>query len=92
MTTARVFAILLSVVERQKLMKLQPTIKERVKTMSEKITTPKTIKLSTVIWSISVVVAIIAGFIGGVVVTNKYNDTVKAQAVDLSSKLQSKNQ
>ncbi len=73
-------------------MKLRQTIKERVKKMSEKITTPKTIKLSTVIWSISVVVAIIAGFIGGVVVTNKYNDTVKTQAVDLSSKLQSKNQ
>ena len=94
MTTARVFAILLSVVERQTLMKLQPTIKERVKTMSEKITNKaaRTVKLSTIIWSVAVVVAIIAGFIGGVVVANKYNDTVKAQAVDLSSKLQSKNQ
>lgn len=64
--------------------------------MSEKITkkpkTPKTIKLSTVVWSISVIVALIVGFTSGIILANKYNDSVQAQAVELSSKLNSKNQ
>lgn len=51
---------------------------------------PKTIKVSTLIISIAVVVGMIASFIGGIVVANNYNSTVKAQAVELSKEFTSK--
>ena len=48
---------------------------------------PKTIKVSTLIISIAVVVGMVASFIGGIIVANSYNSTVKAQAVELSKEL-----
>ena len=51
---------------------------------------PKTIKISTLIISIAVVVGMIASFIAGIIVANNYNSTVKAQAVELSKEFTSK--
>ena len=50
----------------------------------------KTIKVSTLIISIAVVVGMVASFIGGICVANNYNSTVKAQAVELSKEFTSK--
>ena len=51
---------------------------------------PKTIKVRTVVISMAVIIGLIASFIGGIVYANNYNDTVKAQAFELSSKIQNK--
>ena len=56
--------------------------------MAKKVDTstkePRTVKVSTLIISIAVVVGLIISFIGGIIVANNYNSTVKAQAVELS--------
>ena len=47
----------------------------------------KTIKVTTLVISIAVVVGMIASFVGGIFVANNYQNTVKAQAVELSKEL-----
>lgn len=54
--------------------------------------TPRVIKVSTVITSVVVLLALLASFIGGVVYANTYNSTVKAQAVEMSKEFKSKDQ
>ena len=51
---------------------------------------PKTIKVSTLVISIAVVVGLIASFIAGTVVANNYNSTVKAHALELAKEFDSK--
>lgn len=53
---------------------------------------PKTIKLSTLLIAVAVIVAMVASFIGGVVYTNNYNHTIKAQAIELSKELKPQEQ
>ena len=48
---------------------------------------PKTVKVSTVVVSILVLLGLIAAFIGGIAYNETYNSTVQAKAVELSSKL-----
>ena len=48
---------------------------------------PKTIKVSTVVISVLVLLGLIAAFIGGIAYNDNYNSTVEAKAVELSSKL-----
>lgn len=48
---------------------------------------PKTIKVSTVVISVLVLLGLIAAFIGGIAYNENYNSTVEAKAVELSSKL-----
>lgn len=48
---------------------------------------PKTIKVSTVIVSVAVLLGLVASFIGGVYTANGYHDTVNAQAVSLAKKV-----
>ena len=48
---------------------------------------PKTIKVSTVVISVLVLLGLIAAFIGGVAYNENYNQSVQAKAVELSSKL-----
>lgn len=48
---------------------------------------PKTIKVSTVVISVLVLLGLIAAFIGGIAYNENYNSTVQAKAVELSSKL-----
>ena len=48
---------------------------------------PKTIKVSTVVVSVLVLLGLIAAFIGGIEYNENYNSTVEAKAVELSSKL-----
>lgn len=48
---------------------------------------PKTIKVSTVVMSVLVLLGLIAAFIGGIVYNENYNQSVQAKAVELSSKL-----
>ena len=48
---------------------------------------PKTIKVSTVVISVLVLLGLIAAFIGGIAYNETYNSTVQAKAVELSSKL-----
>lgn len=45
--------------------------------------TPKTIKVSTLVLGITVVVAMALSFVAGTMYANNYNDTVKAEAVEL---------
>ena len=62
--------------------------KKEVKTqVKEAPKQPKTIKLSTVIVSVVILIALIASFIGGIATANHYQTTVKAQAVELSKEL-----
>ena len=51
---------------------------------------PKTIKVKTVVVAVAVFVAIVASFIAGIVYANNYNDTVQAQAIELSKQLNEK--
>lgn len=44
---------------------------------------PKTIKVSTLALGITVLLALVASFIAGTVYANNYNDTVRAEAVEL---------
>lgn len=48
---------------------------------------PKTIQVRTVVIAASVFVALVASFVGGIIYANNYNDTVKAQAIELSKQL-----
>ena len=48
---------------------------------------PKTIKVSTVVISVLVLLGLIAAFIGGIAYNENYNQSVQAKAVELSSKL-----
>ena len=64
--------------------------KSKVDTSTKEPKAPKTIKISTLIISIAVVVGMIASFIGGIVVANNYQSTVKAHAVELSKEFTSK--
>lgn len=53
---------------------------------------PKTIKLSTLIVAIGVVIGLITSFVAGTMFANHYNKTVEARAIELASKIKSKNQ
>lgn len=44
---------------------------------------PKTIKVSTLALAATVLLAMVASFIAGTVYANNYNDTVRAEAVEL---------
>ena len=48
---------------------------------------PKTIKVSTVVISVLVLLGLIASFIGGIAYNESFNNQVNAKAVELSSKL-----
>ena len=48
---------------------------------------PKTIKVSTLIIAVAVLLSMVASFIAGTVVANNYQNTVKAQAVELIKEL-----
>ena len=48
---------------------------------------PKTIQVRTVVIAVAVFVALVASFVGGIIYANNYNDTVKAQAIELSKQL-----
>ena len=61
--------------------------KERVEKMSENSKKqPKTIKVSTLIIGVIVLVSLVISFIAGTIFANKYNAQVEARAVELSSK------
>ena len=47
----------------------------------------RTIKVSTVVTAVLVLIGLIAAFIGGIVYNENYNQSVQAKAVELSSKL-----
>lgn len=64
--------------------------KSKVDTSTKEPRPAKTIKVSTLIISVAVVVGMIASFVGGIIVANNYNSTVKAQAVELSKEFTSK--
>lgn len=52
--------------------------------------TPKqarTVKLSTIIWTLAVVAAFAAGFYFGISTSNSYAQSVKAEAVELNKQL-----
>ena len=61
--------------------------------MAKKTTTvsepkaPRTVKVSTVVTAVLVLIGLIAAFIGGIAYNENYNSTVQAKAVELSSKL-----
>jgi hypothetical protein len=66
----------------------KPTIKEAIPTVSiTKVKEPKTIKVKTLVTGIAFAVALIVSFIGGIIVSAHYTDTVHAQAVELSKHL-----
>ena len=48
----------------------------------------KTIKVSTLIISVAVLLGLVASFVGGIYAANNYNSTVKAQAVELSKEFE----
>lgn len=48
---------------------------------------PKTIKVSSLVIAVAVAVGLVTSFIGGINYANNYNDTVKAQAIELSKEL-----
>ena len=48
---------------------------------------PKTFKRSSVYITIGIIVAVITGYVGGVISVNFFQDTVHAQAVELSKHL-----
>lgn len=64
--------------------------KSKVDTSTEEPKQVKTIKISTLIISIAVLIGMIASFIGGIFAANNYSLTVKAQAVELSKEFASK--
>ena len=64
--------------------------KSKVDTSTKEPKAPKTIQVKTLIISIAVLVGMIASFVGGIVVANSYNSTVKAHAVELSKEFTSK--
>lgn len=43
---------------------------------------PKTVKVSTLVIAVAVLLGLIASFIGGIVYANSYNDTVNAKAME----------
>ena len=53
---------------------------------------PKTIKVSTLIIAVAVLIGMVASFIGGIYTANNYNSTVQAKAVELSKELKSQEQ
>lgn len=53
---------------------------------------PKTVKLSTLIVVIGVVIGFVASFVAGAMYANHYNKTVETRAIELASKIKSKNQ
>ena len=61
--------------------------------MAKKTTTvsepkaPRTVKVSTVVTAVLVLIGLIAAFIGGLASNENYNSIVQAKAVELSSKL-----
>lgn len=54
----------------------------------------KTVKVSTVVVSIAVLIGLISSFVGGIAYANNYNSTVEEastiKAVELTSKIQNK--
>ncbi|NCD17621.1 MAG: hypothetical protein EOL91_10000 [Actinobacteria bacterium] len=53
---------------------------------------PKTVKLTTIIWTVSVLVALGAGFYSGITARSVYADSVKAEAQALVSELKTNEQ
>ena len=49
--------------------------------------TPKTVKVSTIMYAVGIIVSLAVGFYAGTYATNHYNNTVKAQAVQLTKEL-----
>lgn len=63
----------------------KPTTKEAIPTVSiTKVKEPKTIKVTTLVIVIAFIVVALSGFIGGIVYSNVYTNTVHAEAVKLS--------
>ncbi len=52
------------------------TTKSKVKQQKQ----PKTVKVSTVIWTIALLLALIGGFIGGIATRSAYADAVNKEA------------
>lgn len=53
---------------------------------------PKTIKVSTVVISVLVLLGLIAAFIGGIAYNENYNSTVRAEAQAIVTELKSQDQ
>ena len=53
---------------------------------------PRTVKLSTIIWSIAIIVSLVLGFYLGVTAKSAYADSVKSEAKTLVSELKSQEQ
>lgn len=52
-----------------------------------KLKQPKTVRLSTIVWSIVVLVALVAGFYTGVTARNAYGEAVNSEAKTLVKEL-----
>lgn len=65
-------------------------VKESVKKKEKQMKQPKTIKVSTLLIGIGVFIALVAAFYCGTVVANNYKETVQAQALELSKKIDRK--
>lgn len=61
----------------------------KAKTTTEP-TSPRTIKVKTLVIAVAVIVGFVASFLGGIATAHSYNATVKAQAVELSKEFASK--
>ena len=61
--------------------------KSKVPTTTSESKSPRTVKLSTIIWSVSVIVSLGLGFYLGVTSSNAYASNVKSEAKSLVSEL-----
>ena len=61
--------------------------KSKVDTSTKEPKAPRTVKLSTIIWSVSVIVALGLGFYLGVTAKTAYAESVKSEAKSLVSEL-----
>lgn len=61
--------------------------KTQVKKDVKEVKQPRTIKVSTVIIAVVILLALIGSFISGIYVSNHYNSQVKAQATELAKEL-----
>jgi len=51
---------------------------------------PKTVRVSTVVISVAVLIALVISFAAGAITANTYKNKVQAQAIELSSKISDK--
>ena len=61
--------------------------KSKVDTSTKEPKAPRTVKLSTIIWSVSVIVALGLGFYLGITAKTVYAESVKSEAKSLVSEL-----